>query len=232
MQALFVLLFTIFGIMAVGCAFSIFGKSYEVPDKLARFISFMCYGPAPIVLVHLNISLNSKNILWFLSTLIYWPGLGMIVGYLTWKMCPPATENHLVQPPIGKMQLGVAGLAVVLAMITMMSLPGPTINTRFPIPIVIIDNLRQIVAAKSELVLEKKVSPDYVPTEADLLLYIKPDKEGKLPHVGPERYVLNAISEEPYAIFDKDWTIYGDYEDDSDWPFGYTITNGTIYRLP
>ena len=73
------------------------------------------------------------------------------------------------------------------------------------------------------------VSPDYVPTEADLLPYLKPDKEGKLPHVGPERIVLNAISEAPYAIFDKDWTIY---KDDLDWADDPSITNGTIYRLP
>jgi hypothetical protein len=156
--------------------------------------------------------------------------LGIIVGHLAWKVFPPKTEDQPAQLPKWKIRLGVAGLAVVFAIITMMSMPGSTIiNTGGSIQIAIVNNLRQIDAAKNELVLEKKVPPDYVPTEAELLQYIKPDKQGKFPHVGPERYVFNPIRESPYAIFDKDWRIH---RHDSDWSDGYTITNGTTYRLP
>jgi hypothetical protein len=199
-------------------------------DKLFEFVEFLIYGSAPIVLCHLDITHNSKMILWFLSTLIYWPCLGIIVGLLAWKIFPPTTENQLTQPQNRKIRLGVAGVAVVLAIITMMSLPNPTIiNTGGSIQTAIVNNLRQIDGAKNEFALEKKASLDYVPIEADLIAFIKSDKDGKFPQVGPERYVLNAISKEPYAIFDKDWRIH---RSDSDWSEGYTITNGTIYRLP
>ena len=229
MQAWFIPLFFTLGFVVI-LAIS---KAATASDKLFNIVTFAIYGPAPIVLCHLDISHNSKIIFWGLSTLIYWPGLGIIVGHLVWKYCPPTIENHQAQPPKGKIRLGVAGLAIALAIITMLSLPGPTIintyNAKTSILDAIINNLRQIDAAKQQFALEKKVSPDYVPTEADLLPYLKPDKEGKLPHVGPERIVLNAISEAPYAIFDKDWTIY---RDDRDWAAGPSITNGTIYRLP
>lgn len=226
MQAWLVPLFFLLGFVALlGIS-----KAATGSDKLYEFATFAIYGPAPIVLCHSNISHNSKLILWFLSTLIYWPCLGIIIGQMAWKIWPPTTENILVQPPKGKIRLAVAGLAAVLAIITMMSLPSPTIiNTRGSIQNAIINNLRQIDAAKNEFALEKKISPDYVPAEADLLTFIKSDKEGKIPHVGPERYVLNSIREEPYAIFDKDWKIH---RDNWDWSEEYTITNGTTYRLP
>jgi hypothetical protein len=223
MQAWLVPLFFLLGFVAcLGIS-----KAATASDKLYEFTTFAIYGPAPILLCHSDISHNSKIILWFLSTLIYWPCLGIIVGHLVWKTWPATTANNLVQPPKGKIRLGIAALAVVLAIITIMSLPSPTtINTRGSIQNAIINNLRQIDAAKNEFALEKKISPDYVPTETDLLAFIK---EGKIPHVGPERYVLNAIGKEPYAIFEKDWRIR---RSDSDWSEGYTITNGTTYRLP
>ena len=126
------------------------------------------------------------------------------------------------------MLLGIAGFSAAVGIFTEMEMAKLT-SSHQSVENVIISLLRQIGAAKSEFALEKKVSPDYVPTEADLLPYIKPDKEGKLPHVGPERYVLNAIGKEPYAILDKGWRILN--RSMGDWS-RYAITNGTTYRLP
>src|SRR5208282_3386971 len=73
----------------------------------------------------------------------------------------------------------------------------------------VINNLRQIDAAKNEFALEKKLPPDYVPTEADLAPYLIGGTNYFNRTGGPLRYVLNPINKPPYAILDSDWRFRG-----------------------
>ncbi|MGA3267457.1 MAG: hypothetical protein ABSE16_11610 [Verrucomicrobiota bacterium] len=204
----------------------------------SEFIDSIWRGPGFALLFNLDISNTLCYALWLSSLPVYWLVLGMVAWPIACKICQPKAEPPEVQPPKWAMRLGMVALSVAIEIA--LSIPiGIFTETELirlakphpnqSIANAIINHLRQIDAAKAELALEKKVSPDYVPTEADLLEYIKPDKKGKLPHVGPERYVLNAINEEPYAIFDKGWRMSENFG--GMWS-RYVITNGTVCRLP
>jgi hypothetical protein len=201
------------------------GIAGEMVGKLFVFIISILGGPSPIVLFHLDFSNKLIVTLWLLFIPIYWVGLGIIVGQFAWQTCSSTTENNQVPPPKKIMRLGVAGLSILAGFLLMVSLPS-FVGGGSSLQYAIINNLRQIDAAKNQFALEKKVLPDYIPTKADLTPYILL-RNGKFPQVGPERYVLNPIREAPYAVLDNDWRIrrHG-------WREGYTITNGTIYRLP
>jgi hypothetical protein len=88
----------------------------------------------------------------------------------------------------------------------------------------IVQHLRQIDCAKQQLALDRNLPPEYVPTEAEVVLCLGRDGKG-LPSVGPERYVLNPIGKPPYAVLDSDWWIPR-----RGWRNGYTIRKRE-YRL-
>ena len=215
-------------VFLLGClllASSWLGIRNETAGKLFGFIVSTLSGPAPIALYYLDISDRSISILWFLSIPVYWFGLGLVVGLLAWKTCRPATESHEGQPPRRKMRSGIAGLSIVIGFFSMFGWPS-SVGGGSSIKTAVINNLRQIDAAKSQFAWERKVSPDYVPTEADLTPYIKL-KRGGFPHVGPERYILNPIDKPVYAVLDSDWRIRR-----RGWHEGFTFTNGTVFQLP
>jgi len=88
----------------------------------------------------------------------------------------------------------------------------------------IINNLRQIDAAKQQLAKENKLAPDYIPTMAELVPYLGRGKNGAgITPEGPERYVLNPIREAPYAVLESDWKPRHEGH--------ITITNGTVFRI-
>ena len=182
-------------------------------------------GPIYALLFDLNISNEVFYALWLLSLPFYWLGLGILVGEVVGIFFRPEAKaaSWLIW-------LGIAGLAVVFGIFTEMGMaklsdPSP----HHSVSLAIVNNLRQIDAAKNEFALEKKVSPNYVPTEPDLLLYIKPNKAGKFPHVGTERYVFNSINEAPYAVLDNGWRFLN-ISFSVDWS-RVVFTNGTVIRL-
>jgi len=198
------------------------------------FVSILC-GPVPTLLTFFDI--NDKQLLALSCVLFipYWACLGTVSGIIQWNAYGVAAEQQLVfsKKQITKQirwRIEVAAFILAAVFFLFGPIAGPNYisNGRDSAGWKaggIINNLRQIDAAKYQFALEKKVSLDYIPTEADLTSYIRL-QDGKLPHVGPERYVLNPIREAPYAVLDKDWRIrrHG-------WHEGYTITN-RIYRLP
>ena len=61
-----------------------------------------------------------------------------------------------------------------------------------------INNLRQIDAAKQTWALEKGQGPDATPQEADLLQYIKADRNGKIPACpAGGQYTINSVGTLP-----------------------------------
>ena len=180
-------------------------------------------GPSPSILFHLDISDKAVMVLWISFILPYWICLGLFVGMFAWKT--RAKEAEPTAPLKKQIRVNTVVFASLMGIFSLISFPsftssGSSNDNR------IINNLRQLDAAKNQFALEKKTSLDYIPTEADLTPYIRL-QDGKLPHVGEERYVLNPIRQAPYAISDKDQRIrrHGFSE-------GYTITNGTTYHLP
>jgi hypothetical protein len=204
----------------LGISFRING---EIIGKIYVFLIATLGGAIPLVLFQFDISNKLIAITWISLILPYWGLLGASAGFITWKN--RASDDEQIALPKNEMRIYVVILSVLMGLISMMSLPS-FVSSGSSIENAVINNLRQIDAAKNQFALEKKVSPDYIPTEVDLTPYIHL-RDGKFPHVGEERYVLNPIRENPYAILDKDWRIrrHGLRE-------GYTITNGTIYRLP
>ncbi len=182
-------------------------------------------GPIYALLFNLNISNTWFDALWLSSLPVYWVVLGIVVGALVREFFPIKSKQA-----VWLIYLGIAGLAVgfgIFSDLRMTNLANPppvrSVNNA------IMNNLRQIDGAKQQLALEKKLSPDYVPTETDLLLYIKPDKNGKFPRVGPERYVLNSIKDSPYAVLDNGWRFLN-ISFSEDWS-RVVFTNGTVIRL-
>lgn len=181
-------------------------------------------GPIYALLFNLNISNAWFDALWLLSFPVYWIVLGIAVETFVGEFV-----SFGAKPAAWLTWLGIAGLAVGFGIFTEMRMakladPDPGRSAAWAI----VRNLRQIDAAKQQLAQEKKLSPNYVPTETDLLLYIKPDKAGKFPHIGPERYVLNSINEAPYAVLDNGWRFLR-ISFSVDW-FRVVFTNGTVIR--
>jgi hypothetical protein len=89
----------------------------------------------------------------------------------------------------------------------------------------ITNNLRQLDGAKQQLALDRSLPEGSVIAETDLAPYLK---RSRLFPAGPwnERYVINPIGTEPFAIVDSDYRVRrrGLTE-------GYTVPAGTVVRL-
>ena len=196
-------------------------------------VAILCVfcGPAPVIAVLFDISDQQVFILTCGLVLLYWVSLSLLVGFFQWQDFKSIEETQ-TKPILSQIKKQIRWkIEVITAVFGLILFFVAKENFFYGRSFVgqnngaIIDHLRQIDAAKNQFALEKKTSLDYIPTEADLTPYIRL-QDGKLPHVGEERYVLNPIREAPYAIFDKNRRIrrHGFSED-------YTITNGTTYRL-
>jgi hypothetical protein len=194
-------------------------------------------GPVPTLLTFFDIS--DKRLLMLSCMLIipYWACLGTISGLLQQLSHDPDANqqpNLFVKQAAKRIRWTIAIGAFVIAAIFFVKGPiaGPNYisNGRYSAGAfrnAVINNLRQVDAARNEFILEKKPSPDHIVTEADLTSYIKLNSDRKIPRLGPERYVLNPIDKPVYVIFESDWRFPR-----RGWREGFTFTNGTIFQLP
>jgi hypothetical protein len=201
------------------------------------FSTSVLVGPVPKLLTFYDISDKQLLILACIFVIVYWACIGMIAGLVRRKISVPNCEpgqTALLGEDRKYIRWAVVIMAVILAVISFPSGPiaGPSFisDGRYSAGAIrnaIINELRQVDAAKNEFILEKEPPPDYIVTEADLKPYIKLNKEGRIPRFGPERYVLNSQNEPVSAVFDSDYRIRR-----RGWHEGFTFTNGTVFRLP
>jgi len=190
----------------------------------------MLSGPVPTLVIRFDITDKQVLILSCSLIIAYWVCLGLIAGSLRWN-ADKKQGVSLAKRIRWTIEITALVLAAIFFFFNPITRPE-SVSGRHLSPSginnAVINNLRQMDAAKNQFALEKKVSPDYVPTEAELAPYLL-HGTNFFNIVGgwPVRYVLNPINKPPYAIIDKDWRIRrrGLYE-------GFTITNVTIYRLP
>lgn len=166
-----------------------------------------------------------------------WGILGIVAGFLRWAVCARTSEQAQIASSKQNKKYTrwtIEIMAVVLAVIFFLWGPFTGANTvnssRYSASRVrysVINNLRQIDAAKNEFALEKKLPPDYVPTEADLAPYLIGGTNYFNRSGGPLRYVLNPINKPSYAILDSDWRFRR-----RGWHEGFTFTNGSVFQLP
>ena len=102
-------------------------------------------------------------------------------------------------------------------------LAGSTRSFKFQV----VTNLEQIENAKAMFASDLHVPIDYTPTLAQLTPYLSM-KNGKFPSVGPERYVINNMTNAPYAYFTNGWWIPRHGFQEGRW----IVTNGGTIRLP
>jgi hypothetical protein len=188
-------------------------------------------GPIPLLLTCFDVSDKLLLLLSWVVVLPYWACLGTTIGFIRGKTRVSTPDQQSIAPHkqdlrVIRRTIGIFALA--FAVLTFLSGPlwvsdsgGPRLTAR----IIISHNLRQIETAKQQLALDKKLSDDYVPTEAELAPYLQRDSHS-IRKIGSERYVINCIREAPYAVFESDWRLrrHG-------WQQGCTITNGTVYQL-
>jgi hypothetical protein len=199
---------------------------------VAALFGSLLAGPVPWLLTHFDISDKQLLILSCLLVIPYWVLLGAGSGFARWGFFAersPEQPDPQLQKVSKKTRLLVEGFALAIAVFFFFD--GPLVYTPRSGPhfssVVIVNNIRQIDAAKNEFALEHKVDPGYVPTVADLSPFIRL-RDGDLPHYGPENYVINAISNLPYANLTNDMWVPR-----RGWKEGFLVgTNGTIFRLP
>lgn len=190
-------------------------------------------GPIPAVLVHFDISNFTLVLLSVLLVIPYWAVLGGMAGLMRWNDFGnqrdeglPVVFDKQLKKKLRRTMDAMALFMAVLFFIAGGPLGAGVAPRNYRTSGYIVNNLRQIDAAKQELALERQLPGSYMPTVADLTPYIKLT-DGKLPTVTSERYVLDAISNPPYAILTKDWKTHR-----QGWREGQTVaTNGAIYRL-
>ena len=201
------------------------------------FSASVLIGPVPTLLTLLDISDKQLLVLSCALIIPYWACLGTASGLLQRLIHSPDVDQELglsAKQSSKRIRWTIGITAFVLAAIFFMK--GPIVGPNYVssghysaggVRWSVVNNLRQIDAAKREFILEKNPPTNYVLTEADLTPYIKLNAEGKIPHVGPERYVLNPLNQPVDAILDSDWRIRR-----RGWHEGFGFTNGTIFQLP
>ena len=202
---------------------------HSVGGLIVAFSVSLLSGPVPSLLVLLDITNRQLYIAWALLTIPYWVCLGAVTGFMRWHTTHDQQQVLLTGQCLRQIRWLVGVNAFLLALLSFTSGPvaGPNYvsNGRNSPRSSILNNLRQIDGAKQQLAIERKLSPEYVPTEADLVSYLT--GQGKVfPRVGEERYVLNAINEPPHAVLDVEWRIRR-----RGWTQGFTIAKGTVFRL-
>ena len=194
-------------------------------------------GPVPTLLTLFDISDKQLLVLSCVLIIPYWACLGTISGLLQQLSHNPDADQ---QPNLSAKQtpkrirwtIEIAAFVIAAIFFVKGPIAGPNYissgrysagSTRNSI----INKLRQIDGAKQQFALEKKPSPDYVPTKAELAPYLFGGTNFFIGPVGPIRYVFNPINKPPYAVLDSDWRFPR-----RAWHEGFTITNGTVFQLP
>jgi hypothetical protein len=228
--------FVIEGIKQAGFVFGVFilvgtigflgaVKGVIVPAFIwiVAFIS----GPIPLVLILCDITDTQLHILWITFLLPYWVCLGAVAGCVASRPFAVCERSTSSKKTITTTRLVIVTMALAIGLFSF-SLWRGFAGGGSALGNGIINNLRQLDAAKQQLALVRNLSEDYVPTEAELAPYLGRGRNGDtgIPHVGQERYVINSIREKPNAVLDSDWRVRR-----RGWRQGYTITNGTTWQI-
>jgi hypothetical protein len=218
----------------LGLALMLFGESADAVWMFGIWIFGIAVslltGPITSVLTSFDISNRTLLVLWPLFLLPYWFCLGSGVALIRWRAQNPdtVTNQGILKSDLKTIRLGIGTAAVIVAALCFRGGPigGPThVPMRPAIRVRIMSNLRKIDGAKQQFASEKNLPLDSVPTESELASYLERGG-GKFSHIGPERYVINPITKPPFAVLDSDWRFRR-----RGWSEGYTITNGTVFRL-
>jgi hypothetical protein len=214
------------------------GSESVIPLAVQRFVFWiflisisLLAGPGPFLLTFFDISDRQLFILSSMVVILYWAGLGAVAGIIRWR-----THIEDIQLEAGlswkKLTSEIRFIIVILAALggTVFFFNTPFLYSPYRgqhfAPLAIRNNLRQIEVAKNLFAQDHHSASGYVPTETDLAPCMNRN-DGKLPHVGPEHYVIGAISNSPYAFLDAEWRVPRE-----GWHEGFVIgTNGTIFRL-
>jgi hypothetical protein len=203
---------------------------------MAVMLMFLLLGPVPWLLTTIDLS-NQQLYACSLAALVpYWITVGVLAGWLCWLLDAPTPEKRpfwRISPKTDSVTVVVCAIALIGALINFRTTNyvrrgSAPVNT-------IINNLRQIDAAKQQLALDHSLSLDHVPTEVELYPYlgrrVGPEAGGGqqvLPFRRPwgERYVINPIGTPPFAILDSDYRVRR-----RGWEEGYTVPKGKTVRL-
>ncbi|MCW5551843.1 MAG: hypothetical protein KIS67_06695 [Verrucomicrobiae bacterium] len=200
---------------------------------VSAFAISLLSGPLPSILVCFDISDRQLYVFWAALVIPYWAVLGATFGHVSWKRRAVGTDAESACASGKKLRQVRWKIEVAALLLAVLGFPqgpvsGPAYISSPKQPrIAIINNLQQIDAAKQQMALEKKLSPDYAPTEVELAEYLRNATNSFRQPISHIRYVLNPIKEPPYAVLDSDWRFRR-----RGWRQGYTITNGTEFRLP
>jgi hypothetical protein len=197
--------------------------------RTAEIFCWLLAGPLIPLLTLFDIS---SELLWAIPYVLvvpYWVALGLWSGWRNWKLVGTHRNES------GDLALWtrcqewcdplLLSLALALFAFLHPLLTGHFINGGPWYGTSIVNNLRQIDAAKSQLAIDRALPEGYQVTEADLLPYLE---RVRFPFVGRwgERYVLGALDREPYAVVDSAHRIRR-----RGWTEGYTIRAGTVVKL-
>jgi hypothetical protein len=191
-------------------------------------MNLLC-GPLPPLLVHFDFTDAQLRLLGPPTVVFYWCILGVASGLCAWRgysrLGPEGGAERLGRY-VWRIRWSVLLAALVGGLLSLSLWPSYVSSGRAPDK-EIINNLRQIDAAKEQLALDKRLPHGQVVTEADLAPYLKYGRDFLTAcRVGTERYVLNPIGVDPYAVFDSAWRVRR-----RGWREGYTIPKGTIVHL-
>jgi len=192
-------------------------------------------GPVPTLLTFFDISDKQLFILSCALIIPYWACLGIIAGIFQHSSGNPNAEHQHSFPAkqiVKRIRWTIGIAAFVGAAFFILAIAGSNhISSRQysagAYRNAIINTVRQLDAAKNQFILEKNPPTNYIVTETDLMPYIKLNSKGQIPRFGPERYVLNPLSQPVYAMLDSDWRLPR-----RGWHEGFTFTNGTVFRFP
>jgi len=193
----------------------------------APVLLFLLVGPVPLVLTAFDLTNAQIRTLAVVGVLPYWLLLGLIAGWCSWNHNRALTDRD--QGSYRRSMRRIPGLVCALALLGGLVLfrlsnftnGGPSATNA------IINNLRQIEGAKQQLALERSLPEGHTVTEADLAPYLGRGTRS-FPQCRPwgERYVINPIGTEPYAIVDEDHRVRR-----RGWTEGHTVPKGTVVRL-
>lgn len=216
---------------------SLFRPIWIIGNLIGLAAASILTGPAPTLLTFFDISDRQLLVLSCVLIIPYWAFLGATAGLLQRPNhnSDPNRQIDLSVKQIRKRIRWTIGIAA-FVIAALFFLDGPIAGSAWlssrqysagAYRNAIINEVRQLDGAKNEFILKKNPPTNHIVTEADLMPYIKLNSKGQIPRFGPERYVLNPLNQPVYAVFDSDFRVRR-----RGWHEGFTITNGTIFRLP
>jgi hypothetical protein len=201
------------------------GLGYIAGIGVAPMLVLPLAGPMPRFLTVFDISDGQLRVLSVLAIVPYWFSLGGLAGWVCWSRCSMGRQPDQVdyrrcmwRLPVLVSALALLGGAIIFS--SLARVPREHAPRNF-----IRNNLRQLDGAKQQYALDRSLSDGDVIGDADLAPYLK--RSSPFPaRAWNERYVLNPIGTEPFAIVESDYRVRR-----RGWREGYTVPAGTVVRL-